>query len=344
MRVLLTGASGFVGSHVLRHLLVNTDYEIVAPVSYRHRGTPDRVASAMGLHCQKHRACAGKSNWKHRVHIVHTDLRSEFTRTTLHQLGEIDQIWNIASESHVDRSITEPVEFVRSNVDIALAMAENARRLEPDLFLQMSTDEVFGPAESGYFHKEGERYRPSNPYSASKACQADILFSYWRTYGIPLIVTQTMNIVGETQDSEKFAPMVMQRVELGQMVGIHASPEGVIGSRCWLHARNLADAWLWLSENAVIQTYDRGHTEPSEFNIVGEERSNLEMAKMIADAMEKELRHSLVSFHQSRPGHDLRYALDGKKIADLGWKAPLSLDTSVEALVAWTMLHPEWLA
>lgn len=335
-RCLLTGASGFVGSHALRHLLVNTDWDVVCPVSYGHQGMPERITAAIDGQDLR------------RVSTVWHDLRAVPYEHSpwVKELGSINYIWNIAAESHVDRSITDPVPFVRSNTELALAMGELVRMLEPEMFLHMSTDEVYGPAQLGQFHVEWDTIRPSNPYSASKACQEAVLYSYWRTYGIPYIVTNTMNIVGETQSPEKYMTKVLRSLLQGEMLTVHADLRGaepVIGSRCWLHARNLADAWLFITQQLPVEAYGDGHADPRRLHIVGEERDNLELAQMVADAADRPLSYILEDFHSSRPGHDLRYALSGAKIETLGWKAPIALDEGVNRLVRWTMEHPEWL-
>src|SRR5688572_20609456 len=207
MRVLLTGAAGFVGSHVLRHLLQNTDWEIICPVSFKHQGLPERLRLS----------CTGSNpleahEYRHRVQVEFMDLRAPIAPHTAARLGDIDVIMNIASESHVDRSIDSPREFIENNTALMLTMLEYARQVRPTLFLHMSTDEVYGPAYGGYLHKEWDTILPSNPYSASKAAQEAIAFSYWRTYGVPLVITNTMNIIGEMQDFEKFVPKVMSYV------------------------------------------------------------------------------------------------------------------------------------
>lgn len=348
-KILLTGASGFVGSHVLRHLLTSTDWQIVAPVSFRHKGLSDRLVSALD-----------GQDWS-RVDIVTVDLTAPISSLTALKFGSPDYILNVASESHVDRSIDEPADFIHNNVQLITSLLDYARTL-PNLraFLQVSTDEVYGPAQDGEAHREWvDVIKPSNPYSASKAAQEAIAFSYWRTYDVPLIVSNTMNIIGETQDTEKFFPKTLQAVLAGEEVQIHASPDGKIGSRFYLHARNQADGLLHLLRKVEDLTpplpvegtreleslrYSGGGTVPPRYHIVGErEVDNLELANMIADAANKPLHYKLVDFHSSRPGHDLRYALDGNKIKSIGWAAPLPLDASVKSIVDWTMAHPEWL-
>ncbi len=155
-----------------------------------------------------------------------------------------------------------------------------------------------------------------------------------------------MNIIGETQDPEKFVPKVIRSIRDGHPVPVHVAPDGTPGSRFYLHARNLADAWLFLIQTHVPQLYSGGYTEPSRFHIVGErEVFNTEMVRLITGAMgEDRVDIEPVSFHESRPGHDLRYALDGSKLAELGWKAPVPFEESLRQTVRWTLANEEWLA
>lgn len=333
-RVLLTGASGFVGSHVLRHLLVNTDWDIVCPSTFTHKGLQDRIRVA----------CGNFEDPFKRVKIVHCDFISPISPITAREFGHIDYVINLASESHVDRSIEEPAPFIINNVSLICHLLDWARDAGVEKFLQVSTDEVYGPAPDGYAHKEWiDQHLPSNPYSASKAAQEDIAFAYWRTYGVPLAITNTMNIIGETQDTEKFFPLVIKKVLSGETMSIHGDPAtGQIGSRFYLHARNQADALLFtLSQH--FPSYEESSL-PLRFHIVGErEVDNLEMAQLIAKAVGKPLDYEIVDFHSSRPGHDLRYALDGTNICDVGWKAPIPLEESIIRTVEWTLSHPEWL-
>jgi len=337
-RILLTGASGFVGAHVLRHLLTNTDWDIVCPVTFRHKGNSDRIASSL----------EGNDDWHRRVTTVMCDLSNPLSNTTKARFGAITEIWNVASESHVDRSIEYPADFIQNNVALITNILDYARELGDDLrlFLQMSTDEVYGPAPGGYAHVEWDTIKPSNPYSASKAAQEAICFSYWRTYDLPIVITNTMNIIGEMQDAEKFVPMTIQKLLAGEPMTVHVSPSGESGSRFYLHARNLADAWLHLSESfevldpALYPYYEF----PDRFHIVGErEVSNVEMVELIAGILGVEARMEKVNFHQSRPGHDLRYALNGEKLADFGWQMPIPFEDSLRKTVEWTLENPEWL-
>lgn len=349
--VILTGAAGFVGSHVLRHLLAKTDFTVACLLTFRHRGMPARVETAL--------ADPFGGDWWDRVTFVRWDLTSpadRYTKLKL-RLDDCEIIINVASESHVDRSITTPVPFVENNVSLMLNVLELARQA-PNLrhLIQFSTDEVYGPVPIFGGSREWDPIVPSNPYSASKACQESLCISYWRTYGVPLIITNAMNIIGETQDPEKFIPLVLRRVLAGETVPIHAAPDGTVGSRFYLHARNAADALLhllnqitddtrWVGGTTETLRYGPGADRPLRFNVVGErEVDNLTMARMVADAAAgRELKYELVDFHTSRPGHDLRYALDGSRLASFGWKPPINLDRSLRRTVEWTLQHPEWL-
>lgn len=333
MRYLLTGVSGFIGHHAVEHLLANTegeDVEVVGLASFRHRGCPTRL---------QHMA------YHPRLRVVYHELQGPVTLALAEEIGPVDVIWNIASESHVDRSISDPVPFIRNNIDLTLNLLEYARRARPRLFVQISTDEVYGPAVPGYEHKEWDPTKPSNPYSASKAAQEAIAFSYWRTYGVPVVITNTMNNFGQRQNKEKFSTLVIDRVLRGEKVLIHGQ-DGVPGSRFYLHARNHADALLFLTRTLLdAPPMYPAATEPARYNVVGDrEIDNLTLASRIAEIVGLPLVSEVVDFHSSRPGHDLRYALDGSRLAALGWKAPTPLDESLERTVLWTLQHKEWLA
>lgn len=334
MRVLLTGAGGFVGSHTLIHLLHNTDWDIIITDSFKHQGKIDRINEVLKRYPE----------FKDRVTLIVHDLVVPFSKQTIEKMGKIDYIISMASESHVDRSITDPRPFIENNVALILTLLEYAREYPVKKFLQVSTDEVYGPAEYGYAHKEGEPHRPSNPYSASKAAQEDIVYSYWRTYNLPVIISNTMNIIGEMQDPEKLVPRAIQCVMNGQTLPVFGDAQGnVTSTRIYLHARNQADALLFLLKNVEPNSYLKGQ-EISQFNVVGEqELTNLEMAKLVAKFAGKKLLYEVVDFHSARPGHDLRYALDGEKIAKLGWKAPMAFEDSLKTTVEWTIDHKEWM-
>lgn len=333
-RVLLTGIGGFIGSHFLEHFLEHTDWQIIGIASWKHKGIPERVLDSEIY--QRHAA---------RVEMLTHDLTCPFSDQTKARIGQLDYIVNLASDSHVDRSITDPVPFVQNNVNLILNMLEYAREAKPSTFIQISTDEVYGVAPIGVQFPEWSSVIPSNPYSASKAAQEAIAIGYWRTYGVPVVITTTMNNFGQRQDPEKFVPLVMRKVLNGEKVILHAYPGGLkAGSRFYLHARNHADAVLYILNTIKPALYSTGDAMPDRFNIVGDrEVDNLEMAKFIAKIVGKPLTYEMLDSHFSRPGHDTRYALDGEKLRRLGWKAPVKFESSLMATIEWTLENQEWL-
>jgi len=332
-RVLVTGSGGFIGSHFLSHVLVNTDWNIVGIDSWRHKGISERITDSS--HYQTN---------KHRVEIFTHDLNAPLSDILIDKIGNIDYIVNFASDSHVDRSISDPVPFVQNNVNIALNILEYARKIQIEKFIQISTDEVYGATKGDETHPEWDTMLPSNPYSASKVCQEAIAISYWRTYSVPIIITNVMNTCGEYQSSEKYIPMVIKKILNKQKVQVHSDPKtGEPGSRFWLHARNTSDAVLFLL-NKVNPVMFPDSNRPERFNIVGEKRiSNLDIAKMVAEIMGKELDYELVDAHSSRPGHDPHYGLTGEKLRNYGYEFPVNLHKSLERMIKWTLDNPRWL-
>jgi dTDP-glucose 4,6-dehydratase len=360
-RILITGAGGFAGAHFLEHILVNTDWEITLTDSFRHKGKTDRIRQVLanGPHPRLPASGLEYAPWADRVEIYKHDLTVPVSNQGLDFIGGVDYMVCYASESHVDRSITDPVPFVRNNVDVALSSLEMARALNPSHVVWISTDEVCGPvaADDFYGHDEWGRMLPSNPYAGSKAAQEAIAVSYWRTYGVPLIITRCMNMIGERQDPEKFIPMAIAKISRGETVTIHGTPDN-IGTRHYLHSRNLADGILFLLKTQpaavfpahLTATYaqhgvpNRVSDMPDMYNVASPARiNNLTLAQMIAEAQGKPLHMKFEDFHTTRPGHDPHYGLNPRKIHDLGWRMPMSFEESLTHTVNWTLKHPEWL-
>jgi dTDP-glucose 4,6-dehydratase len=330
-RVLITGAAGFIGHHVVDHVLQNTDWEIVLLDRLDCSGSVIRFQESKIF--QKH---------KNRCTWVWWDLKSPLNGSIQSKLQKIDYVFHLAAGSHVDRSITYPMEFVYDNIvgtgnllDWAKA-AKDYHRLEK--FIYFSTDEVFGPAELNdeFGFDEESRYNSRNPYAASKAGAEQLCVAYENTYKVPVIITRCMNNFGERQNIEKYIPMTIKNILDGKIVTIHSNAEKTMsGSRYYIHARNTAAAVMFLVENGKVG---------EKYNIVGEQEvTNLDMAYRISKILNKPLQYHMVDFHSSRPGHDLRYAMDGRKMNKMGWKIPVSFDVSLEKTVLWTAQHSEWL-
>lgn len=319
-KILITGAAGFIGSHLVKYLLDKTDWRITVIDRLDSSGNYNRLAEF---------GCRG-------VRVEFHDLRAAINDTLAHQIGEQDYIAHLAAATHVDDSISDPMLFIYENVVATGNMLQFARTVGCEKFVNFSTDEVFGPAPKGTRYKEDDRYNAGNPYAATKAGAAQLGVSFHNTYKLPVLTTHTMNVIGPAQASSKYLPMTVGKVMNGEKVTVHADVTCTIpGSRFYIHASNVADAVFFLLSNGKAG---------EKYNIVGErEMDNLELAKRIASACGKPLNYELVNFHQSRPGHDLRYALCGEKMAALGWKPPETIEQSIDSTVEWYLANPRWL-
>lgn len=329
--LLLTGGAGFIGHHTLEHLLKNTDWNIVVVDSLNYAGNLNYIAD---IEVMK------DPTTNKRLQIIFHDLRAPFSDTTLALLPKrIDYVIHMAAESHVDRSIADPAPFVYSNVVGTMNTLDLARKLEPDKFILVSTDEVYGPSIGGHLHKEGEPHRPGNPYAASKSGAEGLAYAYWNTYGLPIIISNTMNNFGERQHPEKFVPKTIKNLLMGLPVVAHCKKiDGKvvdISSRCWLHARNHADALLFLLQ----------HGEAGErYNVTGDKYNVEEMIRKIAYMLDKpEPEIEMVDFHSFRRGHDMHYGLDGTKLKLLGWNPPMPFEDSLHNTVKWFSQNRKWL-
>lgn len=352
MRILITGGCGFLGSHLVEHFLKTTDHEIIVldKLTYASNGY-DRLRDV-------------KANMpdemQGRVHILGCDLGQPIPEGVKHEVGEVDYVIHAAAETHVDNSISDPLPFLHSNVLGThhllwwLRGMGGLRRV----FL-VSTDEVYGPAAFGddvAGFDEQAPFRPANPYAAAKAGGEAVGMAYANTYRIPVTIVNTMNLYGERQHPEKFIPLVIRRVLVSEKILIHADPSRQrSGTRFYIHCRNFASAILFLVERA--QRRDRirrsmtpmfyGDEEdfPRKIHVAGErEISNLDLAQLIAGYVGKPLHYEMVDFHSSRPGHDLRYALDDSMIRErMGWQQMMNTEQSLEKTVRWYLRNQKWL-
>lgn len=336
-RVLITGGAGFIGHHLIGQILKNTDWEVVSLDRLDYSGNLNRLNDVVSAFPEETRK---------RVKIVHHDLKAELNPLIRSEIGQVDYILHLAAGSHVDRSIEYPMEFVMDNVVGTCNILEFARVQKENLkrFIYFSTDEVFGPAPNGIKYKENDRYNSTNPYSASKAGGEELAVAYQNTYKLPIYITHTMNVFGERQHPEKYIPMCIKKIRDDEKVSIHSDSTCTIpGSRHYIHAEDVASAVLFLVDKTFIEN-EYGDAKCPKFNIVGsEELNNLELAQIIADAQGKELKYELIDFHSSRPGHDLRYALDGNKMKQLGWEPKKSVRQRIEEVVSWTLSNDRWI-
>jgi dTDP-glucose 4,6-dehydratase len=335
--ILVTGGAGFIAHHLIDTVLLETDWKIVTLDRLDYSGNLNRLNEVVMSHPESERK---------RVRVVHHDLKAELNPQIRSMIGKIDVIAHLAAGSHVDRSIDYPMEFILDNIVGTANLMDYARQIDSlDLFAYFSTDEVFGPAPDDVKYKENDRYNSTNPYSATKAAAEELVVAYENTYKLPAIITHTMNVFGERQHPEKYIPLCIKRVRDNEKISIHSNPEKTkAGSRHYIHAKDVADALLFLYKQDLSKLpKDYGGAKCQKFNIVGAtEMDNLELAQFIADVQEKPLNYEMVDFHSSRPGHDLRYALDGTKMKDMGWEPQPVYERLAEA-VHWTLKNDRWL-
>jgi len=333
-RILVTGGAGFAGHHMCEHILKNTDWEIVIidKLTYASNGF-DRLRDV---------DVYDDARVKTFVH----DFCIDFSDNLIREIGDINYIIHMGAETHVDNSIVDALPFLITNIIGTYQVLEYARKIKGTLekMLYFSTDEVFGPADqyavpNGF--QEWDRYKSSNPYAAAKAGGEELCIAYHNTHKVPIFITHTMNIFGERQHYEKFIPLCINKILNGETIKIHADAScNNAGSRFWIHARNVANAVMFLLENAEIG---------DKYNIVGEkEVDNLQMAQFIAKVInecfiQSELKCELVDFHGSRPGHDLRYGLDGSKMILMGHIYPKTFEESLRKTIEWTLENDRWL-
>lgn len=325
MNILITGGCGFIASHVVEHFHRITDYNIIIidKLTYASNGM-NRLRDAGLLD-------------SHRVKVFTFDLCNPITEGLSKEMGNINIIIHMAAETHVDNSILNPTSFIYNNVMSTVYLLEYARTLK-DLkkLFYFSTDEVYGPAPNNISYKEWDRHNPTNPYSASKSAAEQICMSYNNTYNTPIVIVNVMNAFGERQHVEKFIPKCIKSILNGETITIHSDKTKTIpGSRFYIHSRNIAAAVYFLIDKGVIG---------EKYNITGEkEVNNLELAEKIADYLKLPLNYKMVDFHSDRPGHDLRYSLDGSKLFELGWSPPNNFEKSLKNTVIWTSQHLHWL-
>jgi dTDP-glucose 4,6-dehydratase len=356
--ILVTGAAGFVGHHVVEHLLKNTNDKVIGMDCLTYSGTWDRLRNV---------DIGDVKAFDHdRFQSMNFDFRQAIEPNLIKELKGVTHVLHMGAESHVDNSIEDPMKFCITNVNGTVNMLNLARELPNlELFVYFSTDEVFGPAEMPMVSKgdmlmfnrgfaEMDKHSPKNPYAASKSAAEQFVDAFANTYQLPCIITRQMNIFGERQHPEKFIPLCIKASIDGGHIEVHGTADKTqAGLRHYIHARNVADAHVFLLDKLKDHVFDTRLVES--FHIVGEEEvDNMTLAKLLNEftCHLGELRGTvcqgatfeIVDFHSSRPGHDLRYALHGGKMKSLGWEPPRTFRDSLREVVKWTLENPEWLS
>ncbi|QIK78054.1 dTDP-glucose 4,6-dehydratase [Sphingomonas piscis] len=330
MRVIVTGGAGFIGSALVRHLVLDKGYDVLNIDALTYAGN---LASLT--------AVEGKSNYR----FLKADICDRAAMTGAFADFQPDRVMHLAAESHVDRSITGAADFVQTNVIGTFTLLEAARgywaglgepRSSAFRFLHVSTDEVYGSLGAEGLFTEETPYDPSSPYSASKASSDHLAKAWQRTYGLPVVVSNCSNNYGPFHFPEKLIPLTI-------LNALHREPLPVYGK-----GENVRD-WLFVEDHAraLDVIAERGRLGGT-YNVGGRnERRNIDVVNRICDVLE-ELRpanshyRDLIEFVTDRPGHDARYAIDATKLEqELGWRAEETFETGIEKTVAW-YLDNEW--
>lgn len=302
MTVLVTGGAGFIGSNFLHHLINCTSEEIVCI---------DNLTYA-----------ADGNNVPENVRLYVTDIANKNSCEFIFKKHKPSTVFHFAAESHVDNSIKDCTPFIHTNVNGTVNLLNLSLKYQVEKFIHISTDEVYGSVEEGYF-TENSNYSPRNPYSASKAASDHFVMAYHNTYGLPTVITNCSNNYGPRQYLEKMIPKTITNLLEGKKVPVYGDGKQV---RDWLYVQDHCEA--------LIEVWLKGRIG-QKYNIGGEcEVRNIDVVRMILDYMN--MKEDMIEYVEDRPGHDRRYSTDITKIRhELKWSPKVSLNEGLEKTIEW---------
>ncbi len=326
--ILITGGAGFIGSHLVRLMVLKyPEYRIINLDKLTYAGNLENL-----------RDIEQQPNYS----FVKADICDEKAITRIFEEHKITDVIHLAAESHVDRSISDPLAFVHTNVLGTVTLLNIARHFWKDLtnkrFYHVSTDEVYGSLGNEGFFTESTSYDPRSPYSASKAGSDHFVRAYGHTYGLPVVISNCSNNYGSFQFPEKLLPLFIHNIMTNKPLPVYGKGE------------NIRD-WLWVEDHCkAIDLLFHQAANGSTYNIGGwNEWKNIDLIHLLIRIMDRKLGRSegesqrLLSYVTDRPGHDLRYAIDASKLEkDFGWRPSVTFEQGLEATVEWYLQNPEW--